>query len=47
MISPNIPNLNHVHTLIETAVSRYVETEQFVDEFEMKEIQGNPNSTEA
>ena len=26
---------------IETAASRYVETEQFVDEFEMEEIQGN------
>ena len=26
---------------IETAASRYVETEQFVDEFEMAEIQGN------
>jgi len=26
---------------IETAASRYVETEQFVDEFEMAEIQAN------
>lgn len=26
---------------IETAASRYVESEQFVDEFEMEEIQGN------
>ena len=26
---------------IETAASRYVETEQFVDEFEMAEIEGN------
>ena len=26
---------------IETAASRYVETEQFVDEFEMEEIEGN------
>ena len=26
---------------IETAASRYVETDQFVDEFEMTEIQGN------
>lgn len=26
---------------IETAASRYVEMEQFVDEFEMEEIQGN------
>jgi predicted transcriptional regulator len=27
---------------IETAASRYVETEQFVDEFEMAEIEANP-----
>ncbi|HOO76726.1 MAG TPA: ribbon-helix-helix protein, CopG family [bacterium] len=27
---------------IETAASRYVETEQFVDEFEMAEIETNP-----
>ena len=27
---------------IETAASRYVETEQFVDEFEMAEIAANP-----
>ena len=26
---------------IETAAMRYVETEQFVDEFEMEEIRGN------
>jgi len=26
---------------IETAASRYVESEQFVDEFEMEEIRGN------
>jgi len=26
---------------IETVVRRYVETQQFVDEFEMEEIQGN------
>ncbi|MBT8420107.1 MAG: CopG family transcriptional regulator [Gammaproteobacteria bacterium] len=26
---------------IETAAARYVELEQFVDEFEMEEIQGN------
>ena len=26
---------------IETAATRYVEAEQFVDEFEMEEIQGN------
>ena len=27
---------------IETAASRYVETEQYVDEFEMAEIEANP-----
>lgn len=27
---------------IETAASRYVEAEQFVDEFEMAEIEANP-----
>jgi len=27
---------------IETAASRYIETEQFVDEFEMAEIEANP-----
>ena len=26
---------------IETAASRYVETEQFIDEFELEEIRGN------
>jgi predicted transcriptional regulator len=29
---------------IETAALRYVETEQFVDEFEMEEIRGNAGS---
>ena len=32
---------------IETAASRYVETEQFVDDFEMAEIESNPELNES